>query len=183
VLLRVVADGVFVAAEDVDGVAADAQARTGNFAAIDGVADGGVCGASAFSAHIAFGGETGQEIGTGGEGGCNGALRDGFHDRLQIFGAGMEEEVDVRVNQAREESGVAEIYDFCASWPHDFCTDFFYGVALDEDFAGGGDAAGFYVEEAGGVEDDGVRGCRGLRLRLRCLGVEWSGAEKCKSCG
>ena len=29
--------GVFVAAENVDGVAADAQARAGNFAAIDGV--------------------------------------------------------------------------------------------------------------------------------------------------
>jgi hypothetical protein len=99
---------------------------------------------------------------------------------LQIFRAGMEEEVNVGVNQAGEESGVAEVYDFCSGRPADFRADFFYGVALDEDFSGGGDATGFYVEEAGGVEDDEVSGWRGLRLRLRCLGVEWSGTEDCK---
>jgi hypothetical protein len=95
----------------------------------------------------------------------------------------MEEEVDVRVNQAGEQSGVAEIEDFCAGWPADFRADFFYGVGLDEDFARGDEAAGFYVEKARGVEDDGVRGWRGLRLRLRCLSVEWGAAEECKSCG
>jgi hypothetical protein len=58
----------------------------------------------------------------------------------------MEEEMDVGVNQAGEERGVAEVHYFCAGWPGDFCADFFYGVALDEDFAGGRDAAGFYVE-------------------------------------
>jgi hypothetical protein len=42
VLLGVVADGVFVAAEDADGIAADAQARAGNQTLIDCVADGGV---------------------------------------------------------------------------------------------------------------------------------------------
>jgi hypothetical protein len=86
----------------------------------------------------------------------------------------MEEEVDVCVNQAGEESGVAEINDFGVGWVWDFRADFSYGVAFDEDFAGGGDATGFYVEQARGVEDDGVSGWRGLRLRLlwRCLRME-----------
>jgi hypothetical protein len=42
VLRRVVAIGVFVAAENVDGVAADAQARAWDQTLIDGVAHGGI---------------------------------------------------------------------------------------------------------------------------------------------
>ena len=112
VLLGVVADGVFVTAENVNGVAADAQARAGDLAAIDGVAHGGVCGAGAFGAHVALGGEPGKEIVARGDGGRDGALRNRFCDCLQIFGTGVEEEMDVRVNQAGEKSGVAEINNF-----------------------------------------------------------------------
>ena len=65
----VVVDGILVAAEDADGVAADAQAGTGNDARVDGVADGGVGRAGAFGAHVALGGETGHEVGLGGLGG------------------------------------------------------------------------------------------------------------------
>jgi hypothetical protein len=99
---------------------------------------------------------------------------------LQIFGAGVEEEVDVRVNQARKEGGVAKVNNFGAGGASDFCADFFYDVALDKDFAGGSNAAGVYVEEAGGVEDDGMRLRRGLRLRLRCLPAERRAAERCE---
>ena len=112
VLLGVVADGVFVTAENIDGVAADAQARAGNLTAIDGVAHGGVGRAGAFGAHVAFGGESGEQIVAGGDGGRDGALRNGFCDCLQILGAGVEEEMDVRVNQAGEKSGVAKINNF-----------------------------------------------------------------------
>ena len=83
----------------------------------------------------------------------------------------MQEEVDVCVNQAGEKSAAAEIYDFRVGRPGDFRADFFYCLALDEDFAGSGDEAGFYIEQARGVEDDGVR----LRLRWCVLlrGLRW----------
>ena len=87
-LLGVVADGVFVTAENIDGVAADAQARAGDLAAIDGVAHGSVCGAGAFGAHVALGGEPGEEIVPSGDGGRDGALRNGFCDCLQISAPG-----------------------------------------------------------------------------------------------
>ncbi len=168
VLLGIEADGVFVAAENVDGVAADAQARAGDEAVVDGVADGGVGGAGAFGAHVALGGEAGHEVVARGERGDDGALRDGFLDGLQIFGAGVEEEVDVGVDQAGEQGGVAEVDDFGVRRARDFRADFVDAVALDEDFAGSGDAAGFDVEQARGVEDDGV----GRRRGGRRLGAE-----------
>ena len=83
VLRGIEADGVFVAAENVDGVAADAQARAGNSPLIDGVAHGGVGGAGAFGAHVALGGEAGHQIVARGERGEDGALGDGFLDGLQ----------------------------------------------------------------------------------------------------
>ena len=107
VLLGIVADGVFVPAENVDGVAADAQARAGDLAAIDGVANSGVGGACAFGAHVALGGKPSHQIIASGEKRGNGALRYGLFDGLEIFGARMKEEVDVNVNEAWQKSGVA----------------------------------------------------------------------------
>ncbi len=74
-LLGVVADGVFVAAEDIDGVAADAQAGPRNAAFIDGIADGGIGGARTFGAHIAFRGKAGHQVVAGGQSRGDGALR------------------------------------------------------------------------------------------------------------
>ena len=144
---------------------------------IDGVAHGGVGGAGAFGAHVALGGEAGHEIVARGESGDDGALRDGFLDGLQIFGAGMQEEVDVRVDEAGQQGGVAEVDDFRAGWACDFGADFGDGVALDQDFAGSDHFAGFDVEQARGVKNDGVRGLR--RLGLRRLSLKWRGAKNC----
>ena len=74
-LLRIEADGVFVAAENIDGVAGNAQTRAGNEAVVDRVADGGVGGACAFGAHVAFGGEAAHQVVAGREGGDDDALR------------------------------------------------------------------------------------------------------------
>src|SRR5271155_532058 len=97
----------------------------------------------------------------------------------------MQEQVNVRINQAGEKSGIAEVNDLRIGWLGYFCADFFYYVAFDEDFAGSGDAAGFDVEQAGGVEDDGVPVGRGLRLWLRlcCLRLERRGEENRESEG
>jgi hypothetical protein len=63
----------------------------------------------------------------------------------------VEEEVDVGVDETREKSGVTEVDDFGVGGARDFGADFFDEIAFDENFAGSGDAAGFDVEEAGGV--------------------------------
>jgi len=71
----------------------------------------------------------------------------------------------VRVDQSREESGIAQIDDLSAGWAADFRADFGYGIAIDKDFARGSDVPGFDVEQTRGVEDDWApAGCRaGLR--------------------
>ena len=81
----------------------------------------------------------------------------------------MQEKVDVGVYEAGEQGGVTEIDEFGGVRVIHFCADFYDQAALDQDFAGGGHAAGFYVEQARGVEDDGARSWRGRGLRLICL--------------
>ncbi len=98
VLLGIVANGIFVAAENADGVAADAQAWAGDQAAIDRIAHGGIGCARALGAHIALGREAGHHVITRGERGQDGTLRNGFLHGLQIFGAGMQEQMHVSVD-------------------------------------------------------------------------------------
>ncbi len=107
VFFGVEAGEVFVAAVDVDGIAADAHAGAGNEAGVDGIADGDVGAACAFGTHVAFGGETGHHVGSGGGGGEEGALGDGLFDGLEGLVAGVEEEVDVGVDEAGHEGGGA----------------------------------------------------------------------------
>ena len=165
VLLRVVADGVFVAAKNVDGIATDAQARAGNLAFIDGVADGCVGGASAFGTHVSLRSESGHEVVACSEGGHDGAPGDGFLDSLKVFRTGVKEEVDMRIDKAGKKSGVAQVNDFGAGGAGDFRADFGYGVSRDQDFAWGCDVAGFHVEQARCVEDDCVRAWLSMGLR------------------
>lgn len=144
-------DGVFVAAKNVDGIAADAHARAGNFAAIDGVADGGVRGAGTFRAHVALGGKSGHQVVASGERGGDGALGDGFFDGLQIFGARMQEKMDMGVDETGHESGVAEIEDFGGWRMLDRRTDFGDPVVLNKDFARGDYFPILDIENARGV--------------------------------
>ena len=103
--------GVLVAAQNVDGVAADAQPRPGNQSLIDGVADRRVGGAGAFGPHVALGGEAGHQVSLGGQCREDRALRHGLLHRLQILRAGMQEQMHVRVDQAGHQRHVAEIDD------------------------------------------------------------------------
>ena len=158
VLLRVVADGILVSAENVDGVTADAQPRTGNLILIDSVADGGVRGAGALGSHVALSGESSEKVVARSEGGHDGALRNRFLDGLQIFGAGVKEEVNVSIDQPGKKGSVAEVDDFGAGRARDFGGNFDNGVARNQDFAGSHDVAGFNVKQARGMKDDLVRG-------------------------
>jgi hypothetical protein len=65
----------FVAADDIDGIAAHAHARPGDHAAVDGVAYGDVSTVRALGAHIALGGESGPEVSLGLRGCDERALR------------------------------------------------------------------------------------------------------------
>jgi len=159
VLCGVEADGIFVAAENVDGAAADAHAWSGNEALVDGVANGAIGRARALGSHIAFGGEAGEEVGFGCLFGEDSAPGDGFLDRLQIFSAGMKEEMDVGVDEAGEQRCVAEVDEACVLRVIDGGADGADAVALDENFAGAEEDAGVNLKQAGGVENDG-RGCR-----------------------
>jgi hypothetical protein len=156
VLSGVEADGVLMSPEDVDGVAGDAHAWAGDLAAVDGVADGDVGTACALGAHIALCGEAGHEVGFGGGGGGYHALGHGLLHGLQVFSAGVEEEMDVGVDQAGHKGGVAKVEDDGAAGVFDLRADLADTVADDQDFAGRDHLAGGYVENAGGVEDGGV---------------------------
>ncbi len=74
--------------------------------------------------------------------------------------------MNVSVDEAGKQRSVAEVDDFGVGRARNFGADFLDEVAVDENFARRGDAAGFNVEEAGGVEHDGMRRWRsggGLR--------------------
>ena len=175
--------GVLVAAQNVDGVAADAQARARNEPLVDGVADGGVGRAGALGAHVALGGEAGHQVGLGGLLGENRAPGNGLLDGLQVLSAGMQEQMHVRVDQAGQQRGVAEVDDPCALRMVDRCADSADALALDQNLAGLEQVSGIDLEQARGVEHDGR--CRGNRrlLRGRPTGKRQShGASRRKGC-
>ena len=100
-----------MASVDVDGVAGHAHARTGDEAGINCVADGDVGAAGPLRPHVSLGGEAGEEVGFGGGGGEEGALGYGFEDGLEGLVAGVEEEVDVGVDETRHQGCGAEVDD------------------------------------------------------------------------
>ena len=57
-------------------------------------------------------------------------------DGLQVFRAGMQEEMHVRVDEAGEQRDVAEVDDGCVRRMVDGCADGADALALDENFAG-----------------------------------------------
>ena len=142
----------------IDGVAADAQAGTGDDARVDGVADGGVGGAGALGAHVALGGEAGHEVGLGGLLGEQSAPGNRLLDGLEVLGAGMEEQMHMGVDQAGKQRCVAEVDDPGALRMVDRAADGADAVALDENFAGLEEGSGVHLEQARGVKDDGRDG-------------------------
>jgi hypothetical protein len=147
-----------VTAEDVDGVAADTHTGPKDKALIDGVANSGVGGACAFGAHVALGGEAGHKIVFGGLRGQKHAPGDGLFNGLQIFSAGMEKEMDMRVDEAGEQRGVAEVDNLCVLRMIDGSSNGANAVAFNEDFAGAENRASVNLQKARGMENDGRGG-------------------------
>jgi hypothetical protein len=98
VLLRVVADGVFVAAQYVDRIATHAHVRSGNLAAVDRVAYGDVRAACALGAHVTLGGEAGKHVGLRGGRRSEHTLRHRLFYGLQVFRPRVKKEMNMRVS-------------------------------------------------------------------------------------
>jgi hypothetical protein len=154
---------VFVAAHDIDCVAADAQTGARNDPLVDCVTDGGVGGSCAFSAHVALGSEAGKQIGLGGLLGKNGSPWDGLFDRLQVFRAWMQEEMDVCVNEAGQQSDVAEVDGFYTKRMTNRDAHFANAILNYKNLAGLEQGSRVDLEQPGSVKDDG--GGRGLLRR------------------
>ena len=151
----VVADGVLVAAENVDGVAAHAQPGAENESLVDGVADGGIGRTGALCSHIALGGEPGHQVCPGGLDGENCSPGHRLDHGLQVLGPGMQKEVNVGVNQPGEEGYIAQVDDLGALRTIYRSADGADAFALDQDFARLDQPSRVDLEEPGGMEDDG----------------------------
>ena len=131
----------------------------------------GVRRTGALGSHVALGGEARHQIVPGRQGRQDGPLRLGFLDGLQILGAGMQEKMHMRVDQARHQGGVAKIDHFGARGMLHAAADGGDALAFDQDFAGADDLAGFHVQQPRGVKDDRMRRAlwhgRSLRQRRR----------------
>ena len=150
--------GVFVPAQNIDGVAADAQPWPRNQPLVDGVANRSVGRARAFGAHVALGGEAGHQVGLGRLLGQNRAPRNGFLDRLQILRAGMQKQMHVRVDQAGQQRGIAEIDDLRALRMIDRRSHRLDALALDQNLAGLEHVSGIDLKQPRRVQHDGRRG-------------------------
>ncbi len=81
----------------------------------------------------------------------DGPLRHRFLNGLQVLGAGMEKQVDVGVDQARQQGAVAEVDGLGASGMAHGCAHLGDSFAFDQDLAGREDFPGFDLEQAGRV--------------------------------
>jgi hypothetical protein len=151
VLGWVVAYFVFVASEEVDSVAAYAHSRARNQVGVDGVAYGYVGAACAFGAHVALGGVAGEEVEARGVGGDECSLWDALFDCLQVFGAWVQEEMYVRVDEARHQGCVAEVDDLCSGWVSDAGANGCDALTLNADLCGCDDLSDGDIEHSRGA--------------------------------
>ena len=101
VLLGIVMNSIFMAAENVDGIAADPQARARDCAMVDGIADGRVGGASTLSAPMSRSAVKPAIRSSRAASNVDDCpLRDGIHLQTvcRCLRAGMQEEVYVNVD-------------------------------------------------------------------------------------
>jgi hypothetical protein len=91
----------------------------------------------------------------------------------------MQEEMDVHVDQARKQRGIAEVDDLCTLRMIDRSADGADAVAFDQDFAGLKECARVDLEQSRGVENDG-RGSRCLRGGEAGNGADGQKSKACR---
>ena len=114
---------------------------------IDRFANRRIGGTGALGAHVALGCKAREQIVPGGADRRQGALRHGFLDGLQIFRARMQEQVNVRIDQARYQSSVAEVDDRRARWRRGRLANRLDAIAINDDFRRADNLAGFYFHQ------------------------------------
>ncbi|MEA3005630.1 MAG: hypothetical protein QOI94_899, partial [Acidobacteriaceae bacterium] len=110
-----------------------------------------------------LGSKAGQEVGFRRQGSDNHPLGDGLDDSLKIFRPGVQKEMYVGVYQARHQGGVAEVDGLRSGGMSDGGTGGNDFSTFDQDLTGGENTACLYIEQARGMEDDGLRCRRRLR--------------------
>jgi hypothetical protein len=161
-LLRVVADGVLMPADDVHRIAAHAQPRPGNQAAVDGLAHGHIGALGALGAHVALGGKAGHHVGLGLRRSHQHALGHGLLDRLQVLRAGMQEQVHMCVNQAGHQRGVAQIDHGRSRRMRDRRAHLADALAHNQHLAWRDDLARGDIQHTRGMKNSGLGDSRGI---------------------
>src|SRR5579883_1248090 len=115
-LRRIEVVRIFVPAENIDRIPADAQSRSGYLARVNCIADGRIRRAGALGPHVPLGRKARHQIGFGSKGCRNCAFGYRLLHSLQIFRARMEEEVYVGIDQSWHDSDVAEINSLRVRW-------------------------------------------------------------------
>ena len=145
--------GILMPAEDVDRIAGDAQARTRNQSLIDRVPHRGVRGPGTLRAHVPFGGEAGHQVISRRHDGYDRPMRYGLLHRLKIFGAGMQKQVHVRVNQSGQQRGVAQVDDLSVRRMRDGRSHRGNAFTLNQNLARGNHAPGIDLKQARRVQN------------------------------
>ncbi len=166
-LCRIEAVGVFVASEDIDGVAADAHAWTRYEAFVDGVANSGIGRARALCSHISFGSKPGHQVVAGGENREYGPTWNGLFDCLQVLGSRMEKQVNMSIDKTGHQRGVSQIDHLYSGSTSDAFPNLGDSLSSNENFARLDDLPRLDIEESGRMQQN--RWLRGtLRTSARC---------------
>src|ERR1035437_495742 len=152
--------GVAMPAGGAEGVDGDQHARAGNLAGVDGVAQADIDVIA--GPHVAHGGEAGHQGAAHDIDGIERALRNVLLEGVQFLYAVVAlvgvSEVGVRVDQAGEQGGVAEIDGFGAGGKRRLGADGGDLTVGDHYKAGRDHVIDLAVEHVGGFEDVGLVG-------------------------
>ena len=153
-LLRVIADRVFVAAQDIDRVAADAQPGARNGAGVDGVAHRRVGRSGALGTHVALGRKPGHQVVARRQHRRYGSLRHRLLHRLQVLRARMQEQMHVRVNQSGQQRAVSQVDRLGVRRPVNLHANFGDPVPAHQHFARRDHFPRLHIQQPGRVQHD-----------------------------
>ena len=129
----------------------------GIYALVDGIAHRCIGRTRALGSHVAFCGEACHQVIPRGEHRDDGALRHGLFDRLQVFRARMQKQMDVRVDEPRQQRAVTKVDDFRSGRMRHGRANVDYPLPLDEHLAGTNDPSGLDIEQTSGMQNNGAR--------------------------
>src|SRR4029077_9875571 len=106
-----------------------------------------------FRPHVALSSKSSHQIVPRCQRRHNGPLWHRFLYCLQVFSSGMQKEMDVGVNQTRQQSAIAKVDNSRASWVFNRRARFDDATSLYEYFAPRDNASAIDIKQACGVQD------------------------------